>query len=84
MLFIVLRKIWHNKGLIAALLAGSILAVAMVSSIPMYVSTSLLVLAITNISLIGQNVGDSGWFPILKPHLCWDLAGNQLSGNLCR
>ena len=36
MLFIVLRKIFNNKWLIACLLAGSILAVAMVSSIPMY------------------------------------------------
>ncbi|MGI6316912.1 MAG: ABC transporter permease [Christensenellales bacterium] len=36
MLFIVLRKILNNKWLVACLLAGSILAVAMVSSIPMY------------------------------------------------
>lgn len=41
MLFIVLRKILNNKGLIAALLVGSILAVAMISAIPMYTNAIL-------------------------------------------
>jgi len=41
LLFIVLRKILNNKGLIAALLVGSILAVAMISSIPMYTNAIL-------------------------------------------
>jgi len=41
LLFIVIRKIINNKGLIAALLAGSILAVAMISSIPMYTDAIL-------------------------------------------
>lgn len=36
MLFIVLRKLWNSKWMIACLLIGSILAVAIISSIPMY------------------------------------------------
>ena len=36
MFFLVLRKIFNNKWLMGCLLAGSILAVAMVSSIPLY------------------------------------------------
>ena len=60
MLFFVLRKILHNKGLIAYLLLGSILVVGMVASIPMYsdsVSQRMFTEELTSKADAGQEIG---------------------------
>ena len=60
MFFLVLRKIMNNKWLMACLLVGSILAVAMVSSIPLYTNGMLQRMLTKDLVAFQQ---DTGYYP---------------------
>ena len=60
MFFLVLRKIFNNKWLMACLLIGSILAVAMVSSIPLYTGGILQRMLTKDLE---QYQKDTGYYP---------------------
>ncbi|MDD4797031.1 MAG: FtsX-like permease family protein, partial [Eubacteriales bacterium] len=57
MFFLVLRKIWNNKWLMACLLIGSILAVAMVASIPLYTDGILQRMIVKDMEAYQQRTG---------------------------
>lgn len=57
MFFIVLRKILNNKWMVACLLVGSIVAVAMISSIPMYTDGILQRMLIKDMEAYQQRTG---------------------------
>lgn len=57
MFFLVLRKIWNNKWMMACLLVGSILAVAMVASIPLYTDGILQRMIVKDMEAYQQNTG---------------------------
>ncbi len=60
MFFLVLRKIMNNKWLMVCLLVGSILAVAMVSSIPLYTDGILQRMLTKDLEAFQQ---DTGYYP---------------------
>ncbi len=60
MLFIVLRKMMRNHWMVLCLLIGSILSVAMISSIPMYTDAVLERMLIKDLEKYQE---DSGYFP---------------------
>ncbi|NLG37391.1 MAG: ABC transporter permease, partial [Clostridiales bacterium] len=57
MFFIVLRKLLNNKWMVACLLVGSIVAVAMISSIPMYTDGILQRMLIKDMEAYQQRTG---------------------------